>query len=494
MKKTIKTAAGLIALFYMASATLWAQESGDRNTDSRQVSVQDLRSDFDALYHGLQSAHANLYANRDKAAYDALYTSMRASFSHPLSLFETRVAFQKFAAFGNVAHARIEFPEETYRAFRDAGGQSFPIYLRIVEGRAYVGENYSGNDTIQQGDEILALDGQPMAYWLARTASNISADTDYIAHSLLEFTFPQYLWLELGAVATFELTVKSADGQPRTVQLDATSRAAQAREADSQPASFALSAAAREARMLDAATAYLRPGPFYSVETPDDVWNNRAFVTFIDKAFSGFIKAGAKRLIIDIRDNPGGDNSFSDAMLAWFADRDFRFYKAFMIRSSDEAAASNQARLDASADAAKGVSGLFAKKYAETPRGGMFDFDLPYAKPRQDERFGGDVYVLINRHSYSNAVTVAAMVQDYGFGTIVGEKTSDMATTYGAMENFTLPATGISVGFPKAHIIRPSGETKSDGVTPDWPIRSPVAPAKNDVVLEALLNRLRTEE
>jgi hypothetical protein len=52
-------------------------------------------------------------------------------------------------------------------------------------------------------------------------------------------------------------------------------------------------------------------------------------------------------------------------------------------------------------------------------------------------------------------VSVAALVQDCKFGTIVGEETSDMATTYGTMEQFNLPKTGIMVGYPKAHIIRP---------------------------------------
>ncbi len=41
---------------------------------------------------------------------------------------------------------------------------------------------------------------------------------------------------------------------------------------------------------------------------------------------------------------------------------------------------------------------------------------------------------------------------------IVGEETSDLATTYGAMESFTLPRTGLKVGFPQARIIQPSGD------------------------------------
>ena len=35
------------------------------------------------------------------------------------------------------------------------------------------------------------------------------------------------------------------------------------------------------------------------------------------------------------------------------------------------------------------------------------------------------------------------------------------------METFTLSETGIEVGFPKAHIIRPSGDTQVGPVVPD---------------------------
>lgn len=104
------------------------------------------------------------------------------------------------------------------------------------------------------------------------------------------------------------------------------------------------------------------------------------------------------------------------------------------------------------------------------------------------------MYLIINRHTYSNATTVAALVQDYSFGTILGEKTSDMATTYGAMETFSLPETGIIVGFPKAHIIRPSGETKTDGVEPDISITSPIVPSDEDIVLKQVLQHIQEHQ
>ncbi|MFK8014765.1 MAG: S41 family peptidase [Gammaproteobacteria bacterium] len=454
------------------------------------ISVDTLRADFATLYQRLQSAHADLFVHRDRADYDARFHDMLGGLSKPMTPFDAQVYFQKFVAYGNVAHASIAFPDDAFDAFRDRGGRTLPIYLRIVDGRAYVGENYSGHQGLRTGDEILALDELPMARWLERAAAHVSADTPYIAHSLLEFTFPRYVWVELGEVERFALRIRNLDGKTLDVNVNASTREEQRAIASEQATHFTLQSNERIARVLEDNIAYLRPGPFYHFEDPNNIWSNAAFVTFIDEAFGQFIKAQAGQLIIDLRQNPGGDNSFSDPMLAWIASGPFRFCSSFTIRSSDEAAASNQERLDNNPAAVAGVSGQFAQQYAKVPRGENFEFDIPLVTPREDQRFTGDVYVLVDRHSYSNSVNVAAIVQDYKLGLIAGEKTADMATTYGAMETFTLAGTGMKVGFPKAHIVRPSGERRSDGVTPDLPIESPIVPTDGDTMLDLLIEKI----
>ena len=114
-------------------------------------------------------------------------------------------------------------------------------------------------------------------------------------------------------------------------------------------------------------------------------------------------------------------------------------------------------------------------------------FEIPFARPRDRERYEGRVHLLVNRHSYSNTVNVAAIVQDYRFGDILGEETADLASTLGAMETFTLPNSGIVVGYPKARILRPNGDAKPRGVVPDFAIATPVRASAKDVVLERAL-------
>ncbi|MEL6869137.1 MAG: S41 family peptidase [Pseudomonadota bacterium] len=488
MISTIQSVAALLVLLFAAALPAEADEIDWDATLPTTL----IQQDFTALYRGLKSAHADLFAQRSRDEYDTYYQSMLNQFDKPLSRFDVQLAFQRFAAFGNVAHASIGFPDSAYDAFRERDGRTLPIYLRIVDGVAYVGENYAGNPKVRTGDEILAINGLDMTEWLRRTAELVSADTPYIAHSLLEYWFPRNLWALVGEQPRFELQLRRGDRR-FDVTVAASTREEQQAIAAKQPATFELDSNERSFRMLNQHIGYLRPGPFYNAENPAAPWDNAAFIAFIDGAFEHFIDQQAGSLIIDLRQNPGGDNSFSDAMLAWIADEPFRFCSAFLIRSSDEAAAANAQRLERNGGAVEGVSTLFAQQYERVPRGQVFAFDIPYAQPRDGARFKGKVFALINRHSYSNAVNVAAIIQDYKLGVIAGEKTSDMATTYGAMETFALPNTGIDVGFPKAHIIRPSGDRKPDGVTPDWVINSPVVASDTDRVLNVLVERIVAE-
>ncbi|MEM7517479.1 MAG: S41 family peptidase [Planctomycetota bacterium] len=345
---------------------------------------------------------------------------------------------------------------------------------------------------MKPGDEIVAIEGKPTPYWLERFGRNISSDNAYLEATLLELGFAGEVWTEMGPRENLALTILR-DGASRDVRVGTIDRATLNQRMESAEATgFSLDTSSRIAEVLEGGIAYLRPGPFYGVETPDAMWDDTAFSAFIDESFEMFLEADAQALLIDMRQNPGGDNSFSDQMIAWFADETFRFASEFLVRSSPQSQASNQARLDAYAEAAEGVSGLFAQSYEATPYGETFSFEIPFARPRNGARFEGPVFAMIDRYSYSNTTNVAALLQDYGFATILGEETSDLATTYGAMESFTLPHSGLVVGYPKALIIRPSGDMAPRGVVPDIAIEAPLF-AQDDVVLERAMEIVRKE-
>lgn len=453
-----------------------------------RIAAAEVRAEFDELYRRLRDSHYDLYARRSRAEYDVLYARMHASFDRPLTAFEVQTRFQTFVAYGRVAHANIAFPLPAFQSYRAGGGRAFPLSLRMVAGKLHVSENLSGQRAPEPGTEIVAIDGQPASAWLQDLSRHVSADNDYLAQAQLEMWLPALVWLEHGPRDNYALRIRDAQGHEADLSLPARTQAQMRAAAAAQPKALELDWDRREYRMLDGGVAYLRPGPFYN-NTPGaaDMWDYAAFSSFIDAAFRSFLKADAKTLLIDLRSNPGGDNSFSDLMVAWYADRPFRFVSQFKVKASQAAIDSNRKRLDADASERNAISRQYARAYAEHRLGEVFDFEIPMTQPRAGERFRGKVYLLIDRRSYSNTVTVAALSQDYGLATVLGEETSDLATSYGASESFSLSRTGIEVKLPKAYLIRPSGNTDARGVVPDIAIETPIVEGTNDAVLGSAL-------
>jgi hypothetical protein len=415
---------------------------------------------------------------------------MRAGFDRPMSRMEIQRDFQLFAALARHGHTRVDFPMDAFQAFREAGGVALPLDIRIHDGRVFVQSHTTPLDALRPGDEILALDGMPNTVWLPALMRHVSAETPRLAHTLIEVYLRGLVWLEWPEMTGAALHVRHGDGSEETLHVAFQDR--DTMNARTETTADAFSLEGREARMLEDGIAYLRPGPFYNDAPGENVWDPSGFTAFVDEAFEGFAAAGADALIIDLRDNPGGNNSFSDPMLAWIADEPFSFASRFTIRISPQSTAANAERLASLPEGQGGISARLAELYETRDAGETVDFELPHAQPRPSgERFEGEVYVLVNRYSFSNAVSVAAIVQDYGFGTVAGETTSDMSTTFGAMEQFRLDNTGIAVGYPKARIVRPNGEEHPHPLTPDVILDVPALRGPEDRVLDALVARIR---
>src|ERR1044072_5772133 len=201
----------------------------------RLFTAAELRADFTAMYEGLQSAAFNLYAFTPKAELDKAYRDILASLKKPMTLLKAQIRFEEFASLVHMGHARVSFPYAVWTKRLKDGGKAFPFGIRVVEGKTLIAQNQSGLDELARGDEIVKLNGSSMSEWLKRTERHVSAETPYMAHSLMEYDFPMYLWVELGDVDAFDLVVRKADGKTQKVRVPARTGAEMKTFAASQP-------------------------------------------------------------------------------------------------------------------------------------------------------------------------------------------------------------------------------------------------------------------
>lgn len=461
------------------------------------VGPEIVRSDLQFLYETLQEAHFDLYAHRSKAEYDLFYRTMLADIRDPMPPVAVATMFQRFVAYGKIGHAHIDAPVVAFVTYLQGGGTLIPLFIRVDGNRVLLTEAAEDSGRLRAGTEIVAIDGRPIREVLDHLGAYVSAERPYMAYAQMERSFPALMWMDRGEVPSIEVTAIVA-GQPLTVSVAAVTLAGRRALGAKYPTgSFATQFSTREYKAYGDRIAYLRPGPFFEVEQPAlgsaPSYRANSFIAFINDSFERILRSGATDLILDLRDNPGGDNSFSDPMIAWFATRPFRFASSFMLKAS----AATKADYERQRASGAPIDSAFANQMdaeARQPNGTRYRYDLPLVQPRNGPRFRGRVWVLINRHSYSNAASVAALIQDYRFGTVIGEETADVASNFASVQSFTLPGTQIVVTYPKSHFVRPNGADDNLGVMPDITIARPPIGAGEDVALNETLSLIQRRQ
>jgi len=450
------------------------------NMQIKKYSAQEVKDDLKYIYETLEKSTYDLFALVEKAEMDSAYHAINRSITDSLTVLETFRLFQPLVAMSGMSHCFIFKPWGEYQnIYLKQGGTVFPLDFYFLQGNVYVKDNFSTNTSISKLDEILSFNEVPIDKYMTEFYKNLSGPSDYFKNSQIEqYTFPRLYWLYYGECKEFKVKIKKKDGEELNIVLNAIS-GSDFEDQLKKPKSD--KDEEREFHKINNTVAYMRPGKFLNADAEDDLQNketfdNTEFCSFIDSAFTVFAKEGSKDLIIDIRDNQGGDNSFSDYMIAYFATEPFSISSKFSMKTSQMTKSFwKDVKIPQYQDLKKQIMSL--------ENGSYLDVDLTYTEPHaESKRFKGKVYVLINRYSYSNSASVAAIIQDYKFGEIIGEETSDEVTSYAAMHVFKLLNTHMSVSYPKGFMVRPNGDTTPRGVVPDQNVLDDLSTDKDEVL------------
>ncbi len=427
---------------------------------------QEVIEDFATLYQSLIDTHYNVYAYISQQEFDDKYHAIRDSLTESsYSLLATITVYQQLVSAINNGHTEIDFPVKPYLEFAERGGTLFPLDLAFENGQALVRANYSGNHTIPKGSEVVAINGMSIADIVSKISPQISAEREYFKLAKLEvLSFPRYFWYVFGEQKSFTVSLRN-EGKVDSVKVDAVPVFSGFEEVKDEILN------AQKVLRFYGHTAYLNPGHFSGDE--------QEYRAFIDDAFSQILSREASNLIIDLRNNSGGNDSFSDYLVAYLATEPFKWTARFSLRTSRLLQDNTREHRD--------LQNPYWKTIMENPVGTRYEYDFGYKQPVSPKRrFTGKVYTLINRHSHSQASVTAAQIQDYKLATMVGEETGDYPSLYASQFQYVLPKTGITVKISKGHIVRVNGSQAEQGVVPDISIVDHLLD-EQDEILDGLL-------
>ena len=409
--------------------------------DGPVIAPADLVADFEAWVAGIRRLNPHLSIRVDVPRFDREAARIRLSLTRPMS---RRQAWLTFAALNpvlNDGHDGIYMPD--YRgaleAHIKAGGHVVPIEVRTAADNSLrVFSVVPGADSVKPGDRVLSLNGHGADEMMAVMQAISPGDTPASRRAWVVRRFAMLFWYLYGDTGQYDLVVRS-EPSGCSVRARLTGATTLPDAMQSQPKATDLFAW----RILPGNIGYLR------VDSLDPDLAD-ALAAVAHSAFAAFKRNGITALIIDVRENGGGDDPLWQQSLMEY------------ITARPYAQLSHYEMLITKKDADPGdVIGTIQRA----------DYTKRFTpKPVEPIRFNGPVYILAGPYSYSATIQFIVAAQDFGVAKIAGEETAALSCQTGKYETIDLPKTGLYAAAPVINYTRPSGRGCTRGVIPDVPI------------------------
>lgn len=446
------------------------------------LTAQDVEHDLRFAIERIEEVHPDPYARTSKERIEA---EVAAILADPAST-STRRRFHRrlavlIALLGD-AHTSAGFLQEEWSRDVVRGGERlFPLLVRRDQGGVVVVRQVVGKDEaiapIAPSSLIVAVQGRPIEELVADLGRGTSGPAPLREAIVLESLHVQ-LW-RAGIRPPFRVTVLEPGASTATEHVLAGQP--YARFADRQDGQAPQRYADYGASWLDGRVVRL---DFRAMDDPP------RFEEFCRATFSRMREKSARGLIVDLRENGGGDSQLGDELLSYVTGTPYRAcarkewkvsapYKRFMksfahptIRWLPLQWFHGTTRRYFGAD--EGSIAVFEQADAIAPR-------------ENDLRFDGPVVFLIGPQTFSSALMLANAIEDYDLATLIGEETAESPNAFGEVFPFDLPRSGLNVRSSTARYVRANGDASdSRGVVPDIEVKPTAADvvAGRDVVLE----------
>ncbi len=431
--------------------SLGALCSAPLHADPVRFTPAQLQQDLQFVRDAIESTHPEPALRSGQQAYAQAFQTARGKLDHPMSRDEAWRVLAALNPVFNDAHLGVVFPDwrEETRAHLQAGGLLFPFEVMIdAQGRLRITHALGGGTTPLAGREIDGIDGMPAARILRELGALVHGDTPAFRNKLLERRFWLYYWKNYGARKRFTL-------QAGTQALDV-------------PAASALPAAVAGDKSFEQTFQFrMLPGGAGLLTVNQFAWpDKQRFYDFTERAFTALRDAGAKTLLIDVRENGGGDDDmWKTGILRFIADKPYRNGSSYVKKVLEGRAGPGE-------------------KVGDIVAGNVDSWVQP--EPAHPLHFGGKVFVLVGDMTYSSAILFSNTVQDHGFARLVGAGGyAYVRQTGGTQKQHVLPNTGLEVVVPRFVLDRPSGKREPALLQPDIVLAED--PLNRDALVKALL-------
>jgi len=412
-----------ILLFITSLLTSSFSCQAQHNYGFQTLPTTELKADLISLYGKLDTAHYDLYHLHTKAEFDSVYQNIYNGIDQPLNVAEFYFRLLPLFNMLHDSHSMLGFPFAYSKEYSKQGGLFIPIKVFIADNKIYASENLSATP-FPLYSEIISVNGVASTEILNTLHLMINNERKDSENDYMAFFFHRILYPVYGFDKTFTLELITPEKQAKQMTLSGISLEKFPR--DNQP-NFS-------SRYLDNSTLIM------DINACED---KEQFATFCDTVFTSMQKNKIKSLVIDLRDNPGGSTFHGDTLFTYLTKNKFTQYPKRSIKFSPYSAPKSDS------------------VYTQT-----FSDNLEQSHMNK-KLFGGNVYMLVNRNTFSSASVMAATFQCYKMGILIGQETGGTQIFFDEPIDFKLPNSGLRFLVANQVNYSPCGTDWKMGIIPD---------------------------
>ncbi|HEX6050796.1 MAG TPA: S41 family peptidase [Gemmatimonadaceae bacterium] len=430
-----------------------------RFADGPTISAEGIREDLAAWMIGMASLNPDLSVRTDFDGMNRELGAVRAAIARPMSRREAWLLLARVNPHLRDGHSGVMMPDLAgmMEVHLSQGGRLIPVEFRL-DGAGVPRATAAPTGVPARGDRIVAINGVPMTEIVAQLVARVPGDTRRSREAYVSHRFPALYWWVFGDTGDYDITFADATGCERTARLTGATRAPTSLQVQPNPAELF------QHRTIGEDIGYFRVATF-------DFSQRDALAAAATAAFDDFKARSVRAVIIDVRDNTGGDDPlWQQSLMNNITITPYAQLSRYALRVTKQ-----------NADPGDVIGSVQRSDYTRR-------FTPDAENPR---RFAGPVYVLAGPLSYSAAIQFLVAAQDFHIARIAGEETAALSCQTGQVNPIAMPATGLRAFTPIIAYVRPSGRGCERGVIPDVPVA--IDEVNPDRTLSALVDHVRTE-
>lgn len=454
----------------------------------RKFRIRDLKEDFDLLRLALEEAHPGMYRYTSKAEFDALFLDLDRGIVGEL----TEIEFFRWVCPViekiHCVHTSISPSSDCWKHMEE-NETFFPLRVKFIGNSAFAVQNLNPGQPVTQGSRILSINRRPMAKLTAELLSMFPSDgkNETYKYRILDRDFAEKYGLYIGQPDWFEVEyIPTGKKAPVTETLPGVTYRTLEQSSTSFEAMY--SQALKLDFIEDLDTALLTIKTF--VPRILDHFGFE-FEVFVQNAFQKIEQKNVRNLVIDLRDNDGGDGAYGALLLSHLIKTEVR---------TTEIIDTPQTRYSFLEYTDKGLFfNWFHPRLWTRGESGRYVLKGNWRRTVEPQapHFDGQVFILINGMSISATSGFAALAHRYELGEFVGEETGGAynSDNGGEFLNLTLPRTKLRVRIPvRGYTLVPSDYPYPDrGIIPDFKVSPSIEDIlqNKDAVLDFTLNLIQ---